>query len=322
MFRLDALRGDRLAGVEALVFLRAPVARERHPERVEQRERLAVGVRGRRDRHVEAADLVDRVVVDLGEDDLLADAHVVVAAPVEGARVQPAEVAQARDGDGGQAVDELVRAHVAQRDRQAHGHALAQLERGDGLARAPDVRLLARDVGELLLGRVEHLGVLLGLADAHVERHLDQLRRLHHRRVAELGDERVANLFVVTVLESCHQSNSAPERRVTRTRLPWSLTLWPTRVGLWSFGSTMATLETWIGPSFSITPTCRLGRPGTGRWWRLIMFKPSTKTRPLAGSTRMTLPVLPLSLPEMTITLSSVRMVAITAPPARARRSS
>ena len=50
----------------------------------------------------------------------------------------------------------------------------------------------------------------------------------------------------------------------------------PTRVGFLSFGSTIATLETWIGPSFSITPTCAFGRAGFGRWWRLTMFRPST----------------------------------------------
>ena len=38
------------------------------------------------------------------------------------------------------------------------------------------------------------------------------------------------------------------------------------------------------------------------------MFRPSTKTRSRLGSVRMTLPVLPLSLPAMTITSSSVRM--------------
>jgi hypothetical protein len=54
------------------------------------------------------------------------------------------------------------------------GHALAQLERRDGLAGAPDVGLLARDRGELLLGRLEHLRVLLGLADAHVQGDLEQ----------------------------------------------------------------------------------------------------------------------------------------------------
>src|SRR3954451_17982248 len=49
-------------------------ALERHPERLEQRERLFVGSRRRGDVDVEAANLVDCVVVDLREDDLLADA--------------------------------------------------------------------------------------------------------------------------------------------------------------------------------------------------------------------------------------------------------
>src|SRR3712207_8550739 len=47
--------------------------------------------RARRQRDVEAAHLVDVVVVDLREDDLLPDAHRVVAPPVERPRVEPAE---------------------------------------------------------------------------------------------------------------------------------------------------------------------------------------------------------------------------------------
>src|SRR3954449_10525729 len=124
----SVLGGDRVAGSDALVLLRAPVARERHAERVEQRERLTVGLRRRREGDVQAPDLIDGVIVDLREDDLLPDAHVVVAAAVEGPRVQAAEVAQARQRHRRQAVDELVRAHVAQGDGQADRHALAQLE--------------------------------------------------------------------------------------------------------------------------------------------------------------------------------------------------
>ena len=59
----------------------------------------------------------------------------------------------------------------------------------------------------------------------------------------------------------------------------------PTRVGFLSLGSMSITLETWIAPGFSITPPpCPVA--GLGRWWRLMMFSPSTYTRCLAGSTR------------------------------------
>src|SRR4051812_45270971 len=40
-----------------------------------------------------------------------------------------------------------------------------------------------------------------------------------------------------------------------------------------------------------------------------MMFRPSTKTRDFLGSTRRTLPVLPRSLPEMTMTSSSRRIL-------------
>src|ERR671934_1403658 len=57
----------------SLPFLCVPFAArlgKRHPERAQEREDLLVVRRGRRDRHVEAADARDLVVVDLGEDDL------------------------------------------------------------------------------------------------------------------------------------------------------------------------------------------------------------------------------------------------------------
>src|SRR3954463_11155935 len=88
----------------------------------------------------------------------------------------------------------------------------------------------------------------------------------------------------------------------------------PTRVGFLSLGSMSITLEMWIGPSFSITPptVSALWAPRTccGRWWRLTMFRPSTKTRSFFGSTRRTRPVLPRSLPLMTTTSSSRRIFA------------
>src|SRR4051795_9679431 len=104
---LSCLSSDRIDG-QALVVLGASLAGEGQAERVQQGERLGVGGRRRGDRDVQAPDLIDRVVVDLREDRLLLDAHVVVPAAVEGLRVQAPEVAQARDGHRGQAVEELV----------------------------------------------------------------------------------------------------------------------------------------------------------------------------------------------------------------------
>src|SRR3954464_8047531 len=89
-----------LPGAAVGADVRIVLAGERHAERLEEGVRLLVGPRARRDRHVEAADLVDGVVVDLREDDLLPDAHRVVAAPVERRGPQAAEVAHAGDRDG------------------------------------------------------------------------------------------------------------------------------------------------------------------------------------------------------------------------------
>src|SRR3954469_22859169 len=212
---LLGLRGAR----RLLLGAGAALLGERHAERLEQRERLEVGLRRRGDRDVEAADLVDGVVVDLGEDDLLADADGVVAAAVERRRLQAAEVADPRDRDRHQAVEELVRALVAQRDRDADRHALAQLEVRDRLAGPADAGLLAGDRAELLLGGLEDLGVLLAVADAHVQRDLLDAGSLHRGRVAEPLDETLADLVVVADLQACgcacvggHGANRASSR--------------------------------------------------------------------------------------------------------------
>src|SRR4051812_19055467 len=180
----------------------ASVGCERQPERQEERARLIVRCRGRRDRDVEAADQVDAVVVDLGEDDLLADAQRVVAAPVERVRVEAAEVADARERDRDETVEELPHAVSAQRHLDADGHPLANLELRDRLASAAHLRALAGDDRQLLESGVDLLRVGLALADAHVERDLLDRRRLHDRLELELVLEPRAKLVVVTRLEA------------------------------------------------------------------------------------------------------------------------
>src|SRR5688572_29526034 len=80
---------------------------ERHAEAAQELAPLLVGRRRGHESDVHPVDLRHLVVVDLREDDLLGQPERVVAAPVEGARAHAAEVADARDGDRDEPVEEL-----------------------------------------------------------------------------------------------------------------------------------------------------------------------------------------------------------------------
>src|SRR4051812_20935638 len=109
---------------------------EGHAHVLEESAALFVAPRRGDDGDVHALDLLDAVVVDLGEDDLLLDAERVVPLAVEGLAGDPLEVAHAGQRDVEQAVEELVHPVLAQRGHDPDGLVLAQLEVGDALARA------------------------------------------------------------------------------------------------------------------------------------------------------------------------------------------
>jgi hypothetical protein len=141
---------------------------------------------GRDDGDVHPAHRVDVVVVDLGEHELLGEPEGVVAVAVEGVGLQAAEVAHARQGDRQQPVEELPHAVAAQGDLRADGHALAQLEAGDRLARPVDPGLLAGDRGQVAHGALERLRVVDGLAETDVDHDLLERGDLHDVVEAEL----------------------------------------------------------------------------------------------------------------------------------------
>src|SRR5581483_498392 len=76
----------------------------------------------------------------------------------------------------------------------------------------------------------------------------------------------------------------------------------PTRAGLPQLLQTTIRLAIWIGASRSMIPAGCCG--DVARWCFLIMFTPVTIARPSLGWTSRTWPVLPLSLPAITRTLS------------------
>jgi hypothetical protein len=103
------------------------LAGERQSESAQQRETLLVRLGRGRDRDVQAPHLRDVVVVDLGKDELLADAERVVAAPVERVRAQAPEVADPRELDLRVPVEQLKKSVAAQLEAREDRHRLADL---------------------------------------------------------------------------------------------------------------------------------------------------------------------------------------------------
>src|SRR5205823_3765155 len=163
---------------------------ERHAEVREERFRVLIGPRRRDDVDVHAADLVDLVVDDLGEDHLLPEPERVVPSAVESLPRHALEVAHARQRDVDEPIEKLVHPRTTERHLRADRHALAQLEVRDRLLCARDDRLLPAD--RLQIGRreVEHLGVLPPLAHTHVDHDLLEARHLPRVRVPALLHQR------------------------------------------------------------------------------------------------------------------------------------
>ncbi len=92
-----------------------------------------------------------------------------------------------------------------------------------------------------------------------------------------------------------------------RSRLPSFVVFEPTRTPLPAFASNSITFEMCIGAAFSrMPPGCVWLR---GRVCRLTMLRFSTVTRFFFSSTAVTRPVLPLSSPAMTMTMSPLRIL-------------
>src|SRR5690606_8947787 len=97
---------------------------------------------------IHALDFLDLVEVDVRENRLLAQSHVVVAAAVKPASVQALEVADARHGNADQLLKEQPHAVTAQRYLGADRDAFAQLERSSRALGFAYNGTLAGDLGQ------------------------------------------------------------------------------------------------------------------------------------------------------------------------------
>src|SRR5579872_976409 len=118
-------------------------------EGAQESARLRVGPGRRAHDDVHAKHRFRLIVVDLREDDVLLDAESIISAPVEGLRIEAAEVAHARQRHVDETIEEFVHPRLAERDFRADRHVLAHLEGRDRLAGAGDDRLLAGDEREV-----------------------------------------------------------------------------------------------------------------------------------------------------------------------------
>src|SRR5881396_422113 len=210
---------------------------ERHPEAAQQRARLFVRPRRRADRDLHAAQPVDLVVLDLGEDELLLEPERVVAAPVKALVGHALEVPDARKRHGHELLKEMPHPLTPERHLQADRHADTQAEVRDGLLRLGHDGALPGDLREVSGGGVHGLRVTDGLAHADVEDDLLDLGDLHHVAVAELLAQILANVLVVTLLQygshdyfGSSTTIASPHCLHTRSLVSSSIR-WATRVG-------------------------------------------------------------------------------------------
>src|SRR5690606_27063455 len=110
-----------------------PSVSKREVERGQQCACFVVSFSRGGNRDVHAAECIDLVVFDLRENDLLTNTHVVVAATIERLRGEATEVANSRNGDGHQAIEEFVHALSTQRHLATQRITDTNLEAGNRL---------------------------------------------------------------------------------------------------------------------------------------------------------------------------------------------
>src|SRR5690606_27789262 len=147
---------------------------------------------------------IDLVVIDFREDDLLFHAHAVVAAAIKGLGTQAAEVANPRQGDGKQTIQEFVHAIATQRHLDADWPAFADLEASDGVPGVGHYDLLTGDLLQVGNSMIDDLLVTDGFAATHIAGALGDPRNFHHVAQLQFFLQLGSALLPINFSYSCH----------------------------------------------------------------------------------------------------------------------
>lgn len=177
---------------------------EGHTEESEEFASLFVGVGGGGDDNVQAANFIDFIVVDFRENELFLDAEGVIASAVEGIAVDASEVADARESDIHELIEEIIHTGAAQSDFAADSHTLTEFPSGEGFPGASDDRFLPCDSGKVGDGGFKDFGITDGVAASHIEHDFINLGNLHDVFIVELLHHSGDDFSLIFIKESGH----------------------------------------------------------------------------------------------------------------------
>src|SRR5574343_1929825 len=140
---------------------------ERELEGRQQSLGFRIGLRSGRDADIHTTESIDLVVLDFRENNLLFHTHVVVTLTIKALAGDTAEVANTRQGDCHQAIQEFEHTRPAKGNHTANRVAITNLESGDRLASLGGNRFLTCNLLHVTNRIFEHLLVSNRLANTH-----------------------------------------------------------------------------------------------------------------------------------------------------------
>src|SRR5574343_740943 len=177
---------------------------ERELERLEQSLGFCIALGGRGDTDVHTPQSIDLVVFDFREDDLFFDAHVVVTLAVKTLAGDTTEVANTRQSDGDQTIQEFKHARTAQGNHTTDRVTITNLEAGDRLASLRGDRLLTGDLLHVANGVFQNLLIGNRFTHTHVQGDRGDTGHFHHGLVAELLGQLGNHGDLVKLLQTPH----------------------------------------------------------------------------------------------------------------------